>query len=448
MRLSDSALAVAGLAAAALILQPAPVDGYVLTGDVLELTQRDFRVFNNFTDPEANDNQVPDPDYPGATGAVLAIWKGVAEWGSRPHGTGLTDPTQPVLGSGGANFDAMFQGLASAPGGPNRNIVSQIDGFGGATLAFTEIPSSNGWRIRFWEDPKVWEDGPGLIDGSNPSSFDIQGVMAHEYGHALGLNHSGVLGATMATNLSAFGIPMRSIEADDMAGVQAIYGIASTSKPRIDTYTLGPAGITLIGAHFDATDNEVWFTDNSGSLIGSPVRIAHLPASMGGTRLDVTLPPLAGEGDILVHVPGTAHSTLSNAFPFDPDAEPCVAPSSYGTSQPTSSGSVPVVSAVGLPSTMMGGFQIRVVSGPSTGTGVLFSGDQMANVPFGGGTLLVGGQLVRESVLQFQFGIAEATLDANPAAIGTTRFFQVWYADAGLPGGAGLTHGLTIQYCE
>ena len=71
---------------------------------------------------------------------------------------------------------------------------------------------------------------------------------------------------------------------DDKNGVQAIYGIASTSKPRIDTYTLGPAGITLLGAHFDATDNEVWFTDASASLGGAPVRIAHLPSSMGGTR--------------------------------------------------------------------------------------------------------------------------------------------------------------------
>lgn len=448
MRLTDSVLAVAGLATAGLILHPTPVDGFVLTGDVLDLTQRDFRVFNNFTDPEANDNQVPDPDYPGATGAVLAIWKGVAEWGSEPHGTGLTDPTQPILGSGGANFDATFQGLATEPGGPNRNIVSQIDGFGGATLAYTEIPSSDGWRIRFWEDPKVWEDGPGPVDGSNPDSFDIQGTMAHEYGHALGLNHSGVLGATMASSLADFGNPLRSLEADDIAGVQAIYGIASPGKPRIATYSLGPGGITLIGANFDATDNEVWFTDASGTLGGSPVRVAHLTSSMGGTRLDVSLPPLAGAGDVLVHVPGTAHSTLSNAFPFDPGSEPCVAPAAYGTSQPTSTGSVPVVSFVGLPSAMMGSFQIRVTAGPTTGTAIVFSGLQMANVPFGGGILLIGGTLAREATVPFQFGIAEATLDASPAMVGTTRFFQVWYADAGLPGGAGLTHGLAVRYCE
>jgi len=50
-------------------------------GGQLDLTQRDVRVFNNFVNPEANQNAVPDPSFPGAVGAPLAIWKAIVEWG-------------------------------------------------------------------------------------------------------------------------------------------------------------------------------------------------------------------------------------------------------------------------------------------------------------------------------------------------------------------------------
>lgn len=50
---------------------------------------------------------------------------------------------------------------------------------------------------------------------------DLYTVAAHEFGHALGLAHSTVSGALM---YPYYGGPHRALEADDIAGIQSIYG--------------------------------------------------------------------------------------------------------------------------------------------------------------------------------------------------------------------------------
>ena len=139
---------------------------------------------------------------------------------------GTGDPLQTV-GSGGANFDAVWAGNANKVGTPAHNIVSAVSSCAGGVLAYTEGGPS-GWRIRFCDNAWVWRDGPGS-DGSQ----DIQGIQCHEYGHALGLGHSAVSSATMYAYSSGSGASARSIEADDINGVKAIYGTKSASKPRI-----------------------------------------------------------------------------------------------------------------------------------------------------------------------------------------------------------------------
>jgi peptidoglycan hydrolase-like protein with peptidoglycan-binding domain len=54
-----------------------------------------------------------------------------------------------------------------------------------------------------------------------PSGFDLVTVAAHEFGHALGLAHSNVNGALM---YAYYGGAHRNLEADDVAGIQAVYG--------------------------------------------------------------------------------------------------------------------------------------------------------------------------------------------------------------------------------
>ncbi|HIG11990.1 MAG TPA: matrixin family metalloprotease [Planctomycetes bacterium] len=425
---------------------------YAFLGGSLDLTQRDFRVHNNFTGGEANNNPSPDPNFPGATGAVLAIWKGVIEWGSVLHGSGGGDDTQPGdLGSGGANFDASYQGLAPSPGGTDDNIISMLPGFGGGLIAFAELPISDGWRIRFYEAPSIWHDGPGLIP-SGQFDKDMQGVAAHEYGHALGLDHSQVNGSTMRGGSGGNQIGLRSIEADDIAGVQALYGLAAAQKPHIESYHLDGSQVVILGNNFAASGNEVWFTRGSGLGDGTPLKATGISSRAGGTLLRAVIPAAAGAGDILVKIPGAAHGDLSGAFPFDPVLGYCPPIVSHGAGKTTSMGTTPTLTAYGTPSVFYSsastGFGLTALGGLPNAPGILFYGASAAARPFMGGTLYSNGPLVRDTSFTFGFfGDLSIALGVDPATIGTTRIWQLWFRDTGDAFGVGLSNGVEVTYC-
>ena len=445
LRLALPLVALAGAAQLAFI---GSGEAYTFLGGSLDLTQRDFRVHDNFTDPEANDNQTPDPNFPGATGATLAIWKGVAEWGSALHGAGGGDPTQADgIGSGGANFDSSYQGAAPDPGGTNDNVFSQISGFGGGLLAFTELRISDGWRIRFYEDPSIWHDGPGIIP-NGPTDKDIQGVAAHEYGHALGLDHTLDPGATMQGSGSGNQIENRSIEADDIAGIQALYGVASAGKPRVTGYTLAGGQVVVSGANFAASGNEVWFTRGSGVGDGTPVKAVNLMSTAGGTELVATIPAEAGAGDLLVKVPGVSHDALSNAWPFDPVLGFCPPAEVLGTGKPRPNGSVPTLTPDGTPSVFYGGFSLSLVNARPNAPAILFHGQTAAAIPFMGGTLYSSGPYVRDTFFNVDFlGFASFPMTVDPTLVGTRRVYQVWFQDPGASFGVGLSNGVAVEYC-
>lgn len=329
------ALALCG---ATWIVLPARVDAYVLIGTGLNTMQRDFRVYNNFTDASANDNVTPDANFPGAQGAVMAIWKACVEWGSALHGNGNGDPSQTGgLGSGGANFDPAYAGQADGVGSTDDNIFSELAGSSGGVLAYTELPSEDGWRIRFYST-WPWADGPNIgIGGSN---IDIQGVATHEYGHALGLDHTTVPGATMQATVQSNGVSERSIEADDIAGAQAIYGAALPTKPRITGVSISGSTVVITGQNFAATGNQVWFaapgTTPAGQL-NPLVVVSNQVSTGGGTQISVGAPSTAADGDVLVKVPGVGFATVSNAWPADVNPGPnCTTPGNTCVLNPNS----------------------------------------------------------------------------------------------------------------
>ncbi|MDF1799738.1 MAG: matrixin family metalloprotease [Planctomycetota bacterium] len=427
------------------LLTPEVSIGYSTIGGSLSHTQRDFRIYNNFTDAAANNNQTPDAQFPGYQGAVMAIWKGTVEWGSELHGDGTGDPHQPTgLGSGGANFDASFQGEATGTGGTNNNIHSELSGSSAGVLAYTETPISDGWRIRYYSDWN-WQDGPGTSVGGG-SNIDLQSVACHEYGHALGLGHSTSGPATMAAFIQS-GVNARSIESDDSNGVKAVYGTKSGSKPRITGVAISGNQITVTGSNFDATGNQVWFTQASAGGNGQPIKVTNLTSN--GTSITATIPGNAGPGDIQVRSNGTAHSDLSNAWPTDLNGTggPTCGITQLGVG--TGGANIGTLDSSDNPQL---GTTINVVATGFNGSssGILIIGLSPATVPLLGGTIFLDYTNPAATLginLTLGVGAAPISLPASPGLAYVSGYAQVGTQDASQPQGWAFSNGLQITFC-
>jgi hypothetical protein len=73
-----------------------------------------------------------------------------------------------------------------------------------------------------FNDNKTWSTGTTTPGGQ----IDLESVMLHEFGHYLSLDHSTVQAAVMWPTIGA-GTQKRTLNADDIAGIIAIYGAAA-----------------------------------------------------------------------------------------------------------------------------------------------------------------------------------------------------------------------------
>ena len=430
-------------------------------GGSLGYTQRDVRVFNNFEDFNANNNTTEDPNFPGYSGSFAAMWKGAVEWSSELHGaSGDGDPLHPGdLGSGGANFDPFWAGETDDIGGSNGNVISTISSCGGGVLAYCEIPISNGWRIRFCEEWQ-WDDGPSSPQNNR---MDLQGVAAHEYGHALGLDHSADGSATMYPSVSGDGTSQRSIAADDIAGVQFIYGVRASDKPKITGVDISGNTMTITGANFTSTDNQVWITS---ALVTVPTGYPHVTVNnlgSDGTTITLTIPATAGPGNVMVKTSGIDHDDMSNAWPVDIfNSGPCDAPQNYCSSTPNSaSPSGSFMGFSGSASYTANDLVLECYGAVPNQFGIFYYGPQQVSTPFGNGTRCVGAGFLgtfRLPVIQTDsFGDATIALDysqppmnsGNGLIIDGMEFnFQFWFRDPQAGGSNfNLSDGLRVIFC-
>ena len=457
MRIKKLILPTFALGLAAVMLTPDISSAFLKFNWSLNLNQRTVRLFNNFTAGGANNNAIPDPQFPGKVGADLSIWKAIVEWGSESHGDGSGDPTQGNLGDGGANFDAHFVGNATSAG-VFTNVMSQITGCSGGVFAFQQGGGS-GWRIRFYEC-WFWADGPGFIGGGNA---DLQGIGVHEYGHALGLGHSGVGGATMFASTSTGVVGTRSIHADDIAGLQCKYGVKSPTKPHIDSITGGGNSVTITGTNLPA-NCEVWFPRADPSAPNTTLSLKVGGLTSNGTTVNLAFPAGAGPGDVLVrNTSSSAGSALSNAFPFEPTA--CPPPLFYCTAKAGLVCGTPAMSTFGVQSAAAtNGFFILGGPARSNKSGILLYTDQGANAaPFNGGTLCIQTPLKRSSgASSGGFGTCdgEFALDMNAFASGNAGgnpagflltagnvIFTQWWGRDSVATGSFLSDGMHYTVC-
>lgn len=120
-------------------------------------------------------------------------------------------------------------------------------------------------------------------DGT-PGSYDLEATFVHELGHLLGLEHSGVVGASMQPRqgrnglYDLSGLTARTLASDDRAGVRSIYGPTKGTGTIAGTISYAGGGAAF-GAH-------VWAEEStSGRVRGGNIALAD-----GRYRID-GLPP-------------------------------------------------------------------------------------------------------------------------------------------------------------
>jgi hypothetical protein len=139
------------------------------------------------------------------------------------------------------------------------NLVVWSDGDGNGAIALTYCNGGSvdeGFDIVLFDQDRFWTH-----DGF-PGGTDIKGLMTHEFGHALGLGHSGDYDSTMWPYLKGDGTANRLLNSDDDLGLKALYGFGSSGS---DTclYQPGVTGNDTCDTALDVYTGEILYGDTT-----------------------------------------------------------------------------------------------------------------------------------------------------------------------------------------
>jgi Matrixin len=142
----------------------------------------------------------------------------------------------------GAAITLVYSGRSAqtTTGNDGLNLVVFRNASSGSAIATTYWWSSGGRIID--ADIVFWDAAFRFFSGSSGCSggFYIEDIAAHEFGHALGLGHSAITGATMYPSVSSCNAGNRTLETDDIDGVRFLYP-ATVPRP-VQNLRVVPAG--------------------------------------------------------------------------------------------------------------------------------------------------------------------------------------------------------------
>ncbi len=164
-------------------------------------------------------------DSSGGANAVRAAITSSVAWNGAGSGTIITATVGSVNGFSLGDGVPMLNFRDPMNACTGGCLAATFTGFfSGSTITDADIvtnASGHAWTSQS-EDP----NGAGCS-----GEFYIEGVMVHEIGHALGLAHTNVSGATMFPSVSACNNTPATTAADDNAGIVSLYGSGGGTNP-------------------------------------------------------------------------------------------------------------------------------------------------------------------------------------------------------------------------
>jgi hypothetical protein len=238
-----------------------------------------------------------------------------------------------ALGAWGSQSSASFQFAYggrvndTATGYDGRNVLLFRNASNGGAIASTYSWWSGSTLV---DADTVFWDGGFQFAGNSPcvtgGEVYIQDVATHELGHALGLGHSTVGDATMYPSYSGCSQELRTLAADDISGVEALYPPSTRQQANaaptltIQSPTNGGSYVSTTPLTLSASANDTEDGDLSGYVVWSSSLVA---GALGtGNGLSVMLP--AGSQNIVASVTDSAGAattkqvTITVSAPVDP----------------------------------------------------------------------------------------------------------------------------------
>jgi matrixin len=228
-----------------------------------------------------------------------------------------------------ADFSFYYMGRTSGSsvGNNGRNEVFFRNDSNGNVIAATYLWFDS--RNRMTDADTLIYDGGFRFFGAGGCSggMYLEDVMTHEFGHALGLDHSSVATATMYPSISFCSSGARTLDPDDIAGVEALYppiGVKPNTAPAVTISS--PAGnisvtqgtvVNFVGSAFDQQDGDLsasimWSSSLTGAIGTGPVASAAL--TVGTHVVTATVPDsggLSGSAQVTVTVTAASPPPLS-----------------------------------------------------------------------------------------------------------------------------------------
>jgi hypothetical protein len=415
---------------AALILVPvAPARAYTLQYTSTAATTQVKWPTTNITVALSTSLSNP-PAFVHATGAqvVLAARRALSRWS-------LASNIQFNVVPNALNQDAVGDGVSLitiADTGANRALFNTGLQPGRARVIFDTSGNISEADVainpnvtRF--DPFSNQVGSFFSTDGTTDSYDLESTFVHEIGHMLGLEHSGLVSASMQPRQGANGtynlpnFTTRTLSSDDVAGIRAIYGPHTglgSIAGRVGYNS--PTGTAVFGAHIFAEDVATGRVV-AGNVVNSTgnYRIDSLPPGQYRIVVEQLDEPVSAS-QIGSNGGGYPASTLSGQPPFLTTEAGTIGVVSEATT--TLNVAVPGGSSAINPTFIGTGasFQLSTVAVPivpGQPATILLGGNNLTLIPAGG--ITINSPFIAVSNVQQLpgFGIPVVSFDINPSIL-------------------------------